>query len=219
MPPHHPEPAPKQYEPFNVTNHPAPEPSAPSTLSKLSALQMPLRPFLATLVILLAISLGVGYVVVFRTDLVNAWAGFEETPAWPTAPVTTYRSTAVASDPTANWQTYRNDEYGFEFKYPEDLTGQVEGKDGMTLVGPCLAAGVFDTQQNFDTNRYTDNDASGIFRFCIVDTSENGLTPEPDSLYGKVLPLLKKGHFFIFDSSVPSKEYTDQILSTFRFTN
>lgn len=27
---------------------------------------------------------------------------------------------AIAPDPTANWQTYGNEEYGFEFKYPEE---------------------------------------------------------------------------------------------------
>lgn len=32
-------------------------------------------------------------------------------------------------DPTANWQTYRNDEYGFEVRYPEDWTMKSTGAD------------------------------------------------------------------------------------------
>lgn len=72
-------------------------------------------------------------------------ANYKNFPLWPfevSVPVPTFtsRPSPVAiPDSTADWQTYRNDEYGFEVKYSSDWTFKLD--DGITF-NP--AKGIFD---------------------------------------------------------------------------
>ncbi len=46
-------------------------------------------------------------------------------------------------DETANWQTYRNEEYGFEIKYPLNYS---ESKTCRTRIGLCIVSGNISVQ-------------------------------------------------------------------------
>ncbi len=45
----------------------------------------------------------------------------------------------IIEDETADWDTYRNEEYGFEIKYPPNvfITSETEREDGAFIIGFC----------------------------------------------------------------------------------
>lgn len=59
----------------------------------------------------------------------------EVTPEPP--PIETTPEPVVEADPMANWQTYRNEEYGFEFKYPGGyVSNDQTSRDSFTIIFP-----------------------------------------------------------------------------------
>ena len=79
---------------------------------------------------------------------VGFWAGTQSTniappidlatgnvPPVPELPLTSTATSTTATDKTADWKTYTNDEYGFSFKYPADWTKR-EGSNGVQVNSP-----------------------------------------------------------------------------------
>ncbi len=77
-----------------------------------------------------------------------------------TGPNCEFAACPEVKDETANWKTYRNEEYGFEVKYPKEYDQNIRCKLGMTyfeerLVGISLAEGY-----NFGISPKTGDDLS-----------------------------------------------------------
>ena len=63
------------------------------------------------------------------------------------------RGLIVPDDKTANWQTYKNSEYGFEFKYPKDLIINQTDSNTVTIgsqVMPYITIERYPSRQNID---------------------------------------------------------------------
>ena len=78
------------------------------------------------LIIVAAIAATAGYLV---------WAKAHETWPYDEVDLSSPSTSLGTTGDVAGWKTYRNEEYGFEFKYPADLViNRFDGSDGKTFV-------------------------------------------------------------------------------------
>jgi len=107
----------------------------------------------------------------------------------------TWEELCVA-DQTAGWKTYKNDEYGFELKYPSNLNIDEENENGITLLDYERG------KENFDeSQRYISVKATGI----PLNSQNKDTTPVlQESCIGnnkKENPLLFKENFVNSDGA------------------
>lgn len=145
----------------------------------------------------------------------------------------------VHKDATANWKTYTNDKYGFEFKYPQEWTV------GDTSTGAGYSVFEYSVYPNYDLNKnygagpllqiYLDK--RSLTEYLANTNFSNKLNytldgkkgfvvnfPEKIGLYRPIYIFEKDGKAFVIiiniteGTDIGMKE-VNQILSTFKFTD
>lgn len=147
--------------------------------------------------------------------------------------VTQKSSQLESVNPTANWQTYRNEQYGFEFRYPSNWKVENCGDD-ILINGHCdtdaayvgyihISTGSLDEQlQLFANFEKSDTTIAGINAVKINSVAYNPGGP------GLLNGSKQQSIFFSKDNLVfeielvepPNQNYAEvfsQILSTFKF--
>jgi hypothetical protein len=76
--------------------------------------------------------------------------------------------------PTDNWKIYTNDEYQFEFKYPEYLKIEIEGEDRFSYVVSMASDGNIDMIDAFELNLViaTNEESINNLKFCIENAGK-----------------------------------------------
>lgn len=220
---------PPSYEPYNVNNAP-PEPNFSATPTPDPVWLMPTRPprfhfplWLSIIIACLLIASGAGaYLVTFQEALVSEWLGLTPpilpSESAPTSAVTTRPTANVIDeviDETADWQTYRNEEYGFEFKYPANY--EIDESSHTDTTGR-LSVSVFDPEYGNPENvlESTSLSISINTRCSAIDEWQKGVHNES---WAKRICLPVDGiqvHLTATNDSL--KTIPDQIFSTFHFT-
>jgi hypothetical protein len=119
---------------------------------------------------------------------------------------------------TSDWKTYRNEEYGFEFRYPLSWTNSSTLKSDPELIPYLLNEGFADSSNQFRSIHVLVFNKKWISNFDF--SGQKLVFDSSDSLRIGDKFFIKKGDiviqlFFTYEKSNP--ELFDQILSTFKF--
>lgn len=131
-----------------------------------------------TIVVLLIVILLVGVGGIYAGMQISK----KQTPiplvSQPTIIPTKFVQPTSVSDETANWKTYTNTKYGFEFMYPQNLnyvslgsnSAQKEVDQGKEISGTVVPS--------FDTINFREGDKNKKFSVEIFKENETALTPK-----------------------------------------
>jgi len=128
--------------------------------------------------------------------------------------LSTFKFTGTSTNETANWKTYKNEEYGFEIKYP---SGWSYGKNIFTNSSSWV----------FCPSNLKDSDLSIV---CKVKgtpkpTYEDGMIflftyindPKPNNPNYHYLGFNNGTYFYLFNESINNSSIVNQMISTFKF--
>ncbi|MBI4050436.1 MAG: hypothetical protein HY396_00450 [Candidatus Doudnabacteria bacterium] len=124
------------------------------------------------LVIIVALTVALVYVVVVPRSEENGTPAPSPTPS------------PAPQDETAGWKTYRNDEYGFEVKYPEDW-GTAELTSGGTGIIPLRQVAFYPSDK-----RYTGENA--LFEIWVYENTKAGLDAVRSRIFPKTVEPFEK---------------------------
>ncbi len=122
----------------------------------------------------------------------------------------------IGEDETANWQTYRNEEYGFEAKYPNDwMYEQNVFLSGSNLVFcPQKLTEVVSERIICKWKKEATKSQYEIGMIYLFNYASDSKPNNPDYRY---LGVNNSGYYYLYSSLNSNESIVDQILSTFKF--
>lgn len=140
------------------------------------------------------------------------------------------------SDDMSNWETYRNEEYGFEFKYPSDYFEITTQEESLNFMHKSSGPTDYTLEFRISMRPSKEMSLESWIKTTILSYEENSLKNYDNVVGGKNTAIVnectphicwtayytftKSGIFsiLVFDEDTEEKElFTRQILSTFRF--